>query len=44
MGAVSKAGIRCSHQLVVEGGNSDIAGAGAVLSTFYVVIFKDLCE
>ena len=37
LGAVSKAGIRCPHQLVVKGGNPDIAGAGAVLSTFYVL-------
>ena len=43
LGAVSKAGIRCPHQLVVEGGNCDIvvaaaAGAAAVLFKLYVLI------
>ena len=42
LGTVRKAGIRCSHQLVVGGmGNPDIAGAGAaggLLSTFSVLI------
>ena len=40
LGAVKKAGIRCPHQLVV-GGDCDgvaAAAAGAVLSTFYVLI------
>ena len=35
---MSKPGIRCPHQLIVEGENPDIAGVGAVLSTFYVLI------
>ena len=38
LGAVRKSGIRCPHQLVVEGGNCDIEEAG-VLSTFYILIY-----
>ena len=39
--SVRMAGIICPHQLVVWGKKRDIAG-GAVLSTFYVLIFKQI--